>query len=203
MAGWADHVGELVALLAPVWGFAASALCGGSCLAGPGHEAAGCRILGHPGTSAGSLVGRARVLKTLLPTHWQVKPDPGIRAGLPAGRALPGGTVVRNSPAMQETHLPSLAREEPLEEGMAARSSALAWQIPWTEEPGGLQTPGSQRLDAAEQLKSNSNKTGRQSRVLEAALQGSGAPGPFQIADVGLAPGTLGHGVCCVLTLVC
>ena len=142
MAGWAEHVGELVALLAPVWGFAASALCGGSCLAGPGHQAAGCRILGHPGTSAGSLVGRARVLKTLLPTHWQVKPDPGIRAGLPAGRALPGGTVVRNSPAMQETHLPSLAREEPLEEGMAAPPVLLPGKSHGQRSPAGYRPRG-------------------------------------------------------------
>lgn len=58
------------------------------------------RILGDPGTSAGSQVGRVTVLKTLLPTHWQVKPDPGISAGLLAGRVLPGGLVVGNSPAM-------------------------------------------------------------------------------------------------------
>ena len=40
----------------------------------------------------------------------------------------------------------SLAREDPLEEGMATHSSILAWRIPWTEEPGGLQSTGSQRV---------------------------------------------------------
>ena len=45
----------------------------------------------------------------------------------------------------QETLIQSLGREEPLEEGMAAHSSVLAWRIPWTEEPGGLQSTAWQR----------------------------------------------------------
>ena len=45
-----------------------------------------------------------------------------------------------------ETRVPSLGREDPLEEAMAAHSSILAWRIPWTEEPGGLQSQGSQRV---------------------------------------------------------
>ena len=45
---------------------------------------------------------------------------------------------------MQETQVQSLGQEDPLEEGMAAHSSILAWRIPWTEEPGGLQSRGSQ-----------------------------------------------------------
>ena len=44
----------------------------------------------------------------------------------------------------QETRVQSLGWEDPLEEGMAAHSSILAWRIPWTEEPGGLQSMGSQ-----------------------------------------------------------
>ena len=47
---------------------------------------------------------------------------------------------------MQETWVWSLGREDPLEEGMAVHSSILAWKIPWTEEPGGLQSIGSQRV---------------------------------------------------------
>ena len=47
---------------------------------------------------------------------------------------------------MQETGVQSLGREDPLEEGMAAHSRILAWRIPWTEEPGGLQSMGSQRV---------------------------------------------------------
>ena len=50
---------------------------------------------------------------------------------------------VKNLPAMQETWVPSLGQEDPLEEGVAAHSSILAWRIPWTEEPGGLQSVGS------------------------------------------------------------
>ena len=56
---------------------------------------------------------------------------------------------VKNLPAMQETQemqLPSLGQEDPLEKEMAAHSSILAWEIPWTEEPGGLQSMGSQRV---------------------------------------------------------
>ena len=61
---------------------------------------------------------------------------------LPLG--FPGGSV-KNAPAMQETQVPSLGRNDPLEKGMA-HSSILAWRIPWTEEPGGLQSTGSQRV---------------------------------------------------------
>ena len=46
----------------------------------------------------------------------------------------------------KETQVPSLGREDPLEEGMATHSSILAWRIPWTEEPSGLQSMGSQRV---------------------------------------------------------
>ena len=56
------------------------------------------------------------------------------------------GSVVKNPPAMQETQVQSLGREAPLEEGMATHSSILAWRIPWTEESGGLQSIGSQRV---------------------------------------------------------
>ena len=54
--------------------------------------------------------------------------------------------TVKNLPAMQETRVPSLGREDPLEEGMANHSSVLAWRIPWTEEPGRPQSIGSQRV---------------------------------------------------------
>ena len=54
--------------------------------------------------------------------------------------------LYKNSPAMQETWVRSLGWEDPLEERMATRSSVLAWRIPWTEEPGGLQSMGSQRV---------------------------------------------------------
>ena len=54
--------------------------------------------------------------------------------------------MVKNLPAMWETWFRSLGWEDPLEEGLAAHSSILAWRIPWTEEPGGLQSMGSQRV---------------------------------------------------------
>jgi len=54
--------------------------------------------------------------------------------------------VVKNLPAMQETWVRSLHWEDPKEEGMATHSSILAWRIPWTEEPGGLQPIELQRI---------------------------------------------------------
>ena len=50
--------------------------------------------------------------------------------------------MVKNPPAMRETQVLSLGQEDPLEEGMATHSSILAWRVPWTEEPGGLQSMG-------------------------------------------------------------
>ena len=55
---------------------------------------------------------------------------------------FPGGSVVKNLPAMQETQVQSLGWEDPLEEEMATHSSILAWRISWTEESGGLQSDG-------------------------------------------------------------
>ena len=54
--------------------------------------------------------------------------------------------TVKIPPAVKETWVPSLGQEDPLEEGMATRSSILAWRIPWTEEPGGPQSIGLQRV---------------------------------------------------------
>ena len=53
--------------------------------------------------------------------------------------------MVKNALAMQETQVPSLGRKDPLEKEIATHSSILAWRIPWTEEPGGPQSMGSQR----------------------------------------------------------
>ena len=54
--------------------------------------------------------------------------------------------MVKNPPAMLETWVQSLDQEDPLEKGMATHPSILAWRIPWTEEPGGLQSMGPQRV---------------------------------------------------------
>ena len=57
--------------------------------------------------------------------------------------------LVKNVPAVQETQVQSLGWEDPLEKEMAPQSSILAWRIPWTEEPGGLQSMGLQESDTA------------------------------------------------------
>ena len=53
--------------------------------------------------------------------------------------------TVKNLPGMQQNRVQSLGREDPLEKGMATHSSTLAWRIPWTEDPGRLQSMGLQR----------------------------------------------------------
>ena len=55
--------------------------------------------------------------------------------------------TVKSPPARQETRVQSLGQEDPLEKGMAAHSSILAWRIPWIEEHGGLQSMGLQRIE--------------------------------------------------------
>ena len=54
--------------------------------------------------------------------------------------------MVKNPPAMQKTQIQSVSWKDPLGEGMSTHSSILAWEIPWTEAPGGLQSMGSQRV---------------------------------------------------------
>ena len=54
--------------------------------------------------------------------------------------------IIKNLPAMQKIQVQSLGQEDPLREEMATHSSILAWRVPWTEEPGGLQSMGSQRV---------------------------------------------------------
>ena len=61
--------------------------------------------------------------------------------------------MVKNPLAMWDTWVQSLSLEDPLEEGMATHSTNLAWRIPWTEGPGGLQSMGSQESDMTERLK--------------------------------------------------
>ena len=55
--------------------------------------------------------------------------------------------MVKSLPAVQETRVQSLGQEDPLEKEMATHSSILAWEIPWMEEPGELQSMGSQRVE--------------------------------------------------------
>ena len=67
-----------------------------------------------------------------------------IKVDLDFTLCFPGGSEVKNLPAMHETWVRSLGQESPLEKEMAIHSSILAWRIPWTEEPGGLQSTGLQ-----------------------------------------------------------
>ena len=55
-------------------------------------------------------------------------------------KGFPGGSVVKNLPVMLEMQVQSLGQEDPLEEEMATHSSIFAWEIPWTDEPGKLQS---------------------------------------------------------------
>ena len=59
---------------------------------------------------------------------------------------VPVVQVIKNPPVMQETQVRSLGQEDPPEQEMATHSRVLAWRIPWTEEPGGLQSVGSKRV---------------------------------------------------------
>ena len=75
-------------------------------------------------------------------------PQPRIELR-PSRLGFSGGSAVKNLPAMQEpqeTRVQSLGQEDPLEEGRATHSNILAWRLPWTEEPGGLQSMELQRV---------------------------------------------------------
>ena len=63
--------------------------------------------------------------------------------------------LVKDPPAMRETWVPSLSREDSLEEGMATHSSILAWRVPWTEASGGLQSWGCKESDTTEAISSS------------------------------------------------
>ena len=79
--------------------------------------------------------------------HWQADSLPLCHLGIPHTYIYTHvPQIVRNLPAMQETQVWSLGWEDPLEKGMATHCSILAWRIPWTEEPGGLQSMGWQRI---------------------------------------------------------
>ena len=68
-----------------------------------------------------------------------------FRSVSPSFMGFPADSVVKNSPAVQEMQVPSLIQEDPLEKEMAAHSNILAWEMPWAEEPGELQSKGVQK----------------------------------------------------------
>ena len=83
------------------------------------------------------------------------------------GASLVAQTVKR-LPAMRETRVRFLGREDPLEKEMAVHSSILAWRLPWTEEAGGLQSVGSQESDTTKRL----NQHKRLGRLQAASVSG-------------------------------
>ena len=97
-----------------------------------------------------------RQLKFLLNKHVF-----GFTSPAAVNSGLPGGSVVKNLPAMQEMWVWSLDWKDPLEKGMASHSSILAWEIPWVEEPGGLQSMESQELDMTEYAHTHVQKAPR------------------------------------------
>ena len=96
-------------------------------------------LSGKPGQRTGLILRRGKQRSTFSCLQSQVPTMPHILA-----KVFPITQMVKNLPAMQETQVRSLGWEDPLEKGMAIHSSILAWRIPWTEEPVGLQSMGSQ-----------------------------------------------------------
>ena len=101
--------------------------------------------MGFPGSSAGKESACNAVDPHLSPGSGS---SPGEWIGYPLqySWASLSGSEGKVTPAIQETWVRSLGWEDPLEKEMATHSSILAWRIPWTEEPGGLQSMGSQRV---------------------------------------------------------
>ena len=100
---------------------------------------------GFPGSSAGKDSACSTGDPSSIPgSGWS--PGEGIGYPLQYSWASLVAQLVKTPPAMWETWVQSLDWKDPLEEGMATHSSILAWRIPWTEAPGGLETTGSQRV---------------------------------------------------------
>ena len=74
---------------------------------------------------------------------------------------FPGGSGVKNLPAMQKTQVPSLSQEDPLQKEMATPSRIVAWEIPWTEEPGVYSPWYHKDTDMTYQLNNNNNPSNK------------------------------------------
>ena len=86
--------------------------------------------------------------------------------------------MVKNMPAIQETWVQFQGQEDPLEKGMATYSSILAWTIPWTEETGGLQFMGSQRLDTTNTFQQENIK------FVNIYVSNTGAPKNIKLSEI-------------------
>ena len=104
-----------------------------------------CFPWGFPGSSAGKESSCNAGDPGSIPGSGR-SPGEGIGYPLQYSWASLMAQTVKNLPAMQDTWVQSLAWEDPLEKGKATHSSILAWRIPWTKEPGRLQSIGSQRV---------------------------------------------------------
>ena len=115
---------------------------------------------------------------------------------------FPSGSKVKNPLARQETWFRSLGWEDPLEKGMATHSSILAWRIPWTEEPGGLQWghTESDTTGAAEhtQHAGLTKQSGlfQESCLLVCFSEWSGSRSPLCLSEHGAGISLLGHQIC-------
>ena len=98
-----------------------------------------------PGISAGKESTCNAGDPGLIP-WWRRSPGEGLGYSLQYSWASLVAQMVKNLPAKFETQVRSLGWEDPLEKGMAAHPSILAWKIPWMEEPGRIQSMGSQRV---------------------------------------------------------
>ena len=94
-----------------------------------------------------SYFAATKATPTALRLHCRDTPEATklILTGFRGGQASLVDQMIKNLPAMQETWVRSLGQEDALKEGMASHSIILAWRIPWTEEPSGLQSMGSQK----------------------------------------------------------
>ena len=96
--------------------------------------------------SAATMVRLVEPRKQRIQSYMCKKLDLANNLDKPPWSSSSGQTVKKNLPSVQETQVPSLDQEDPLEKEMAPHSSILVWRILWTEEPGGLQSMGSQRV---------------------------------------------------------
>ena len=99
-------------------------------------------------------------------------------------QGFPGGTAVKNLPAMQETRVWSLGREDPLEKEMATHSNSLAWRIPWTEEPGGYSPWGCKQSDTTEWLNNSSNRAPHSCQKALSSKGGGKMASPFSHTQI-------------------
>ena len=119
----------------------------------PGHPPPGTLLLPlpAPGENRMGLQGLGHCIPRRRQGPWGTEAEKSKRASSGAELGETNLSLVAqpvmNPAAMQETQVQFLGPEDPLEEGMIIRSSILAWRIPWTAEPGGLQSTGSQEWD--------------------------------------------------------